>query len=121
MNPIRKLVGGVAVVGSLSMFGPVAQAAPPASFAACAACHSSDGTNGLGPTLKGVYGRKAGSVGGFAYSRAMRNAGTTWDDKSLDAFIADPQKAVSGNKMPFAGLPDAKQRAEVIEYLKSAS
>jgi cytochrome c len=43
----------------------------------------------------------------------------TWDDKSLDAFIADPQKAIPGNLMPFPGVADAKQRAEIIDYLKT--
>lgn len=84
-------------------------------FAPCAACHVN---GGIGPSLKGVYGRKAGSLAGFTYSRAMRNAGLTWDDKALDAFIADPQKAIPGTVMPFSGVPDAKQRAEIIGYLR---
>ena len=96
-----------------------ANAQVPPSFAACAACHTSDGSSGLGPSVKGVYGRKAGTLGGFAYSRAMRNAGVTWDDKALDAFIAEPQKAIPGNTMPFGGISDAKQRAEIIDYLKT--
>jgi len=50
---------------------------------------------------------------------AMRTAGLTWDEKSIDAFLADPQKTVPGNHMPFPGVPDAKERAEVIDYLKT--
>jgi|SRR5262245_49259570 len=96
-----------------------AHAAPPAAFAACAACHSSDGTNGLGPSLKGVYGRKAGGVAGFRYSPAMKKATTVWDEKSLDSFLADTQKAIPGNVMPFPGVPDQKSRAEIIAYLKT--
>ena len=49
----------------------------------------------------------------------MRKSGVTWDDKSLDAFIADPQKAIPGNVMPFSGVADEKQRAEIIDYLKT--
>ena len=56
---------------------------------------------------------------GFTYSAALRKAEVTWDDKSLDAFIADPQKAIPGNVMPFPGVADAKQRTEIIDYLKT--
>ena len=100
-------------------FASPAMADAPAAFAACAACHSADGTNGLGPSLKGVYGRKAGTAAGFRYSPAMKKAGTVWDDKALDNFLADTQKAIPGNVMPFPGVPDAKQREEIIGYLKS--
>jgi cytochrome c len=96
-----------------------AHAAPPPSAAACAACHSEDGSPRVGPSFKGVYGRKAGSAKGFTYSAAMKKAGVTWDDKSLDAFIAEPQKAIPGNVMPFPGIADAKQRAEIVGYLRT--
>jgi cytochrome c len=117
MKPIVRISAGLAIVCSL--FASVAMADAPASFAACAACHSSDGTNGVGPSLKGVYGRKAGSAGGFRYSSAMKKAATVWDDKSLDSFLADTQKAIPGNTMPFPGVADAQQRAEIIDYLKT--
>ena len=55
----------------------------------------------------------------FAASAAMKKAGVTWDDKSLDAFISDPQKAIPNNVMPFPGVADAKQRAEIVDYLKT--
>jgi cytochrome c len=95
------------------------EAAGKAVFAQCAACHSVNGTNGVGPSLQGVIGRKAGSVPGFRYSRAMKNAGITWDEQLLDAYVGDPQKAVPGNLMPFSGVADAKQRADLIAYLKT--
>jgi cytochrome c len=76
-----------------------------------------DGSNGVGPSLQGINGRKAGSFAGFLYSRAMKNAGHAWDAKSLDAYLADPQKAVPGNLMPYSGVTDAKQRADLIAYL----
>ena len=116
MNPLLRTCAFV-LAGSLLAASP-ATAAPP-SFAACAACHSEDGKNGLGPTLKGVYGRKAGSVAGFRYSPAMKKASTVWDDKSLDNFLADTQQAIPGNVMPYPGVPDAAQRAEIIGYLKT--
>ena len=86
-------------------------------FAQCAACHSIDGSNGVGPSLKGIVGRKAGTFAGFRYSRAMKNANITWTTTRLDAYIANPQKVVPGNLMPFSGLPDAKARAELVAYL----
>jgi cytochrome c len=91
----------------------------PAAFAPCAVCHSPDGGNGFGPSLKGVVGRKAGSADGFNYSRAMKNANITWDEGKLDAFIAEPQKVVPGNHMPFSGLAEQKQRASIVEFLKT--
>ncbi len=78
-----------------------------------AACHTTDGGTSLGPSVKGVYGRKAGALAGFAYSRAMR------DEKSLDAFVAEPQKAIPGSTMSFGGISDPKQRAEIVDYLKT--
>jgi cytochrome c len=92
-------------------------AAGRAVFEQCAACHSIDGNSGVGPTLQGVVGRKAGTVPGFRYSRAMKSATLAWDEKTLDGYIADPQKVVPGNLMPFSGLPDAKHRADLIGYL----
>ncbi|WP_042877108.1 c-type cytochrome [Cupriavidus necator] len=90
-----------------------------AVFAQCAACHSTDGASGAGPTLKGIIGRKAGTLEGFRYSRAMKSAGTAWDAESLSAFLTAPQKAVPGNVMPFPGIPDAKQIADVVAYLRT--
>jgi cytochrome c len=88
-------------------------------FAQCSVCHSTDSTNGVGPSLQGIVGRKAGTSAGFRYSRAMKAAKITWDDKQLDDYLADPQKVVPGNVMPFSGLADATQRADVIAYLKT--
>jgi cytochrome c len=87
-------------------------------FAACAACHAPD-KNGIGPKLAGVIGRTSGSVEGFHYSRAMRNAKIIWDANTLDAYLAEPQKVVPGNLMPFSGIADSHERSEVIAYLES--
>jgi cytochrome c len=112
-------------IGALSLTSaPTASAAPASSAAAfepCAACHTIDGSAGAGtgPTLKDVFGRKPGSVPGFRYSRAMRNATIVWDEASLDQFLADPEGFLPGNVMPFSGLPDRSQRADIIAYLKS--
>ena len=99
----------------------VAQDAPAASapFKQCAVCHSVDGSNGTGPTLRGILGRRSGTVPGFRYSRAMKSAAIVWDEGSLDRYLTDPQGLVPGNIMPFSGVPDDSERAEIIAYLKS--
>ena len=114
--PIKALAAGLVAVAAVAAHAQDA-AAGKAVFAQCTACHSIDGSNGAGPTLKGIVGSKAGEVAGFRFSRAMKNAGTAWDEKTLDAYIANPQTAIPGNVMPFSGLPDAKQRADLIAYL----
>jgi len=88
-------------------------------FTQCSVCHSTDGTNNVGPSLKGIAGRKAGTFAGFHYSHAMKAANITWSDQTLDAYIANPQKVVPGNVMPFSGLAADKQRADLIAYLKT--
>jgi cytochrome c len=89
------------------------------AFAQCAACHTIDGKAGLGPSLKGVVGRTAGTLPGFHYSRGMSSAGVQWTATSLAAFLADPQKTVPGNVMPFSGIPDVKQRGDLVAYLQT--
>lgn len=93
-----------------------------AIFAKCKACHTIDqgGANGIGPNLFGVYGEAvAGDRGGYAFSDALKGKGGTWDDATLDAWLAGPAKFAQGTKMTFAGISDAQQRADVIAYLKS--
>jgi len=86
-------------------------------FAACAVCHDPASPAKLGPILRGIAGRRAGTVPGFRYSRAMRRSGITWSAPTLDAYLADPQGTVPGNAMPYPGMADAKQRADLIAYL----
>jgi cytochrome c len=88
-------------------------------FAKCAPCHAKNNTTGLGPGLLGVIGRQAGSTPGFRYSKAMKNSNIVWDEKSLEAFVTAPQKAVPGTTMPFAGLPDQQERTDLIAYLET--
>ena len=90
-----------------------------AAFAVCSPCHGVTGANRLGPPLNGVIGRKAGSVAGFNYSPAMKRAGVVWDAPTLEKYIENPQKAMPGNRMPFAGLPDETRRADIAAYLAS--
>jgi cytochrome c len=88
-------------------------------FNACAVCHATDNSARVGPGLQGIVGRHAGSMSGFRYSRAMKNASITWDEKSLDAYITAPQALVPGTTMPFSGIPNAGDRADLIAYLET--
>ena len=80
------------------------------------------GKNGIGPSLAGVVGRKAGTATGFKYSDALTAAGAgglTWDEKSLERWLEDPKSAVPGNKMTFAGLKKEQDREDAIAFLKT--
>ena len=83
----------------------------------CSGCHSLD-LNKEGPRLRGVYGRQAGSVTGFAYSEALKKAGIRWDEVSLDRWLSDPDAMVPDTDMAFQ-LADGQERKAVIAYLKS--
>jgi cytochrome c len=91
-------------------------------FAKCKACHVADAdTNKIGPTLKGVVGRTAGTHEGFKYSKAMVEAGQgglVWDDAALKTYLHDPKGTVKGTKMAFVGLKKDDEIANVIAYLK---
>ena len=89
-------------------------------FRKCQACHSLEpGKNILGPSLAGIIGRKAGSDPSYNYSPAMKQANLVWDAATLDKYLADPEKVVPGNKMPFPGLKTGQDRTDVIAYLAS--
>lgn len=91
-------------------------------FMRCAACHSlNPGEKRIGPSLAGIMGRKAGTVAGFTYSPAMAGAKIVWNGRTLDSFFAKPMMIVPGTKMPFAGLPNPADRANLIAYLASAT
>jgi cytochrome c len=91
-----------------------------ALYEICAPCHKLEPTSSeLGPTLIGVVGRKAGARGDFRYSRALLAAGIVWDEAALDAFLADPQAFIAGTRMPFSGIPDKTERANLISYLRT--
>ncbi len=89
-------------------------------FVDCATCHTMErGVNGVGPSLFGVFGRKAGEVEDFRYSPGLKRSGIVWSAQTLDTYLADPQKAVPGNRMPYSGMPNAQDRADLIAYLQA--
>jgi cytochrome c len=88
-------------------------------FALCRSCHTltPGGANMTGPNLHGVFGRQAGTAEKFRYSDPVKTAGFTWDAEHLDKWLANPREFLPGNRMSFAGVKDAKDRADLIAYL----
>jgi len=86
----------------------------------CQLCHSIE-RDLVGPRHLGLFGRKAGSIAGYAYSAAMKNSGITWSEDTLNQFLSGPQGYVPGTRMTFTGLPNEQDRADVIAYLKEVT
>lgn len=87
----------------------------------CRTCHTvKEGDNRLGPSLHGIVGKKSGTVAGYNnYSSSMQDADLTWDERTLDRFIASPEDVLRGNRMkPYGGIASAEERAKIIAYLK---
>jgi cytochrome c len=85
----------------------------------CIGCHSI-GENRVGPAHKGVFGRKAGAVKGYDYSAAVKSSKLTWNERTLDRWLANPEAAIPGNKMGYS-VADPVDRADLIEYLRTAN
>jgi len=92
------------------------------AFGLCAACHALEpGRHMTGPSLGEIWGRKAGTAPGFArFSPALRDSGLVWNERTLDAWLVNPAKAVPGNYMQFGGITDARARADLIAFLRAA-
>jgi cytochrome c len=90
----------------------------------CRECHSFlKDDNRLGPSLYGVVGRKAGVLPGYGFSQSLKDSGVTWDEPTLDKWIANPDAVINGNQMspPYGGVADAAIRKRIIAYLKTIS
>jgi cytochrome c len=85
----------------------------------CGGCHAMD-RDKEGPRLAGVYGRAAASVSSFEYSAALKKSKITWTDETLEKWLADPEKLVPDNDMPFH-VQNADERRQIIAYLKQLS
>jgi cytochrome c len=126
MKPSPKVIASVvvpALIALSALASPASAEGDPAKgekiFARCKACHTVEaGKNKVGPSLAGVVGRHSGSIADFKYSDAMHNANLTWDEATLDKYLADPKGFVPGNKMLFPGLKNEQDRQDVIAYLK---
>jgi cytochrome c len=95
-------------------------AAGEALYSRCLGCHALH-YNRTGPKHCGVLGRRAGGVPGYEYSPAMKRSKLVWNENTLQRFLADPPKTVPGTTMTYAGVADAKERADLIAYLSRAT
>ena len=90
-----------------------------AIYERCAGCHALD-RNRAGPRHCGLFGRRAGTVPDFEYTKAMKRSGIVWNARSLDRFLAAPTRVVPGTSMGYAGVADPAERADLIAYLRRA-
>jgi cytochrome c len=89
-------------------------------YETCIVCHKLQAQSTEdGPALIGIVGRKSGALDDFRYSRAIMRASIVWDETTLDAYLADPQGYVVGMRMPFGGIADRTERADLIAFLKT--
>ena len=110
------LMVGVAVATLLGAAGDPVKGKK--AFEKCAACHSFEESKAAGPTLKGVFGRKAGSLEDYRYSAAMARSDIVWDRTTMDRFITDSQAYLKGNRMAFAGMGDGSERDDLLAYIE---
>ena len=118
IHTLMRLAVGAALLPLCTL--AAAQAVPNGkqAYQECLACHATGkGVNGVGPSLAGIVGSKAADVPGFQFSGPMKRSGIVWTIENLDKYIADPQAVVPGTRMPYSGMPEARQRAELIQYL----
>lgn len=123
-----KRCGAVLVATTLMVAAPTMVLAADTSkgarvFQQCKTCHTVEkgGKNGVGPSLSGVFGRKAGTIEGFGYSEAMKGAGFEWDETRIAQYVKDPKNFLPGNKMAFAGIKQQAQIDDLIAYLREAA
>lgn len=117
---MRLLILLVAALLSPTASGAQDAASGEKIFTQCRACHQIGETakNAVGPHLNGIFGRKAGTIEGFAYTPANKNSGIVWDEAVFSEYIKDPKAKIPGTKMIYAGLKDEKRIQDLIAYIK---
>lgn len=122
-HALKAIVGGFAIAAAAAITPAASQETGETLFNnSCRTCHSVKADdNRLGPNLHQIVGRKSGAASGFNYSPSLKGGAITWDEATLDKFIANPDSVASGNTMkPFTGISDAGVRKQIIEFLKTA-
>ena len=123
MNKFIKYFFVITGIITVMLIFSIANAADPVNgkkvFKKCAACHSlQEGKNKIGPSLHNLLDRKAGSVEGYKYSKAMKNSDVVWDEESLDKFLTKPRKFIKRTKMSFWGIKKKSLRDDLISFFK---
>lgn len=113
------IAAGLALVASHALAQGDADKGQALFAAQCGFCHSTEaGKHLMGPSLRAVYGRSSAHAQGFAYSAALKGAGLTWDDATLEKWLTGPAALVPGTQMMYPGQPDSQARQDLIAYLK---
>ncbi len=119
MTKLAIFLFALGVISALAFTPPDAQRGRETFEKTCTGCHALDSAK-VGPPLRNVYGRPAGKNPQFSYSDAMKGASVTWNDATLDRWLADTESVIPDNDMSFR-LNDAGKRADIIAYLKQLS
>ena len=124
MNSLIKyifiIIGMILIILTVSIANTADLVKGKKAFKKCVACHSlEEGKNKMGPPLNNLLGRKAGSVKGYKYSKAMKNSGVVWNEESLDKFLTKPRKFIPKTKMSFRGIKKKSLRDDLISFFKN--
>ena len=116
----KVVIAGLLLISATSVANAQDLAAGEQSFKKCLPCHAvgEDARNKVGPLLNGLEGRRSGTIEGFSYTEANKNAAITWNEESFKDYIKDPRAKIPGTKMIFAGIKNEKEQTDLWAYMR---